>query len=141
MNDSTNYQYAFSCPTTYAGPHGLAYVDESSFYATSWYAYMVASYTINTNLTCIESLFINDSFLTSSNSGSGSRVTVDVCGRSWFLTYNFGLLIFDKQGSYLVKFSRIHYGLFDMVLTENHIMYLSDDADSKILRVNLHITI
>lgn len=89
-----------------------------------------------------EALFINTRLVTntSGNGGTGSHVTVDECQRSWVSIFNFGLFVYDTQGSLITNFNVLGRGLFDVIFIDNYVMYVSDNLGGGILRFDPGIT-
>ena len=133
-NLTRNYVYAFAIPTAYPTPHGLWYVNDSFFYATSWTQNTVFSYSTNDGITWTPSTFIDAR--TIGSAGAGSHVLVDDCQRSWFSMYNFGLGIFDSQGNFLAEFIPPLNELFHAIFMDNYVMYLSDLSGNRIVRLD-----
>ena len=137
-NVTRNYAYAYAVLLANSAPHGLWYVNDVFFYATSWAENKIYSYSYNGSTSWTEQVFAN-AWPISSSSG-GSHVTVDQSGRSWYSLYQYGVAIFDEQGVFLSSFQLIPYGLFDVMFDENYVMYLSDVVGGKIVRLDPHIT-
>ena len=53
---SFNYSFAYEVSTSYLAPHGLAYVNDSFFYATSWDGNRVYSHATSDGVTWTETL-------------------------------------------------------------------------------------
>jgi hypothetical protein len=134
-NTSTNYNFAYEQFVNYTRPHGLYYVNDTYFYGTSYNTNTVYSYSAIPNSTrWEENLFINAS--RSGASDSGAHITTDECGRFWFSSSNYSLLIFDSQGSYLDSFTITGSQIFDTLITNNYVIYLSDDNNNQIIRID-----
>jgi hypothetical protein len=54
-----NYSYVYQISTTYQSPHGLRYVNDSFFYATSWDDNSVYSHATMNGVTWTEALFVD----------------------------------------------------------------------------------
>ena len=124
--------------TPYPSPHGLWYVNDSFFYATSWGDKTIYSYSINQDLSWTEKLFVNASSITSE--GAGSHVLVDDCQRRWFSMFTPTIHIFDQQGKWIGNFSTGLTKVFDAILMDNYVMYLSDYEGGKIVRLDPNIS-
>ena len=99
-----DYSFIKNQPTSYSMPHGLLYVNDSSFYVTSWTTRNVYSYaTNNDGATWNESLYIDTQAL--SISRWGAHIMVDDCDRRWLSTSDNGLLIYNTQGQLLGTFN------------------------------------
>jgi hypothetical protein len=134
-NTSTNYSFAYEQFVNYTRPHGLYYVNDTYFYGTSYNTNTVYSYSAIPNSTrWEENLFINASRPGASD--SGAHITTDECGRFWFSFSNYSLLIFDSQGSYLDSFTITGSQIFDTIITNNYVMYLSDDINNRVIRID-----
>ena len=73
-------------------------------------------------------------------SGSdGNHVTVDECDRRWFSLGAAGLLVFDSKGALIGNYSQFTRYIFDAVITNNYVLYLSDYQSHQILRIDPHI--
>ena len=134
-NITRNYVYAFMIPTDYPTPHGLWYVNDSFFFATSWYQNSVFSYSTTDGVRWTSSTLIDGRTLASN--GAGSHVTVDDHQRLWVSMYNYGLTIFDWQGNFLNSFILpSSNGPFHMIFMDNYVMYLSDISANRIIRLD-----
>ena len=138
-SSSVNYTFAYEVPTTYSGPHGLWYVNDSFFYATSWDARSVYSHATANGVTWNQSLFAN---LNSVMSGYGStHVTVDECGRKWVSLVANKMIIYDDNGTYIGNFVLPSASIFDALFLDNYVMYLSDQSSGgNIIRLDPRIT-
>ena len=134
-NFSTDYNFNYQQLVNYSTPHGLFRVNDTFFYATSWGNNTVRSYSALENSTqWNENLFINAAPMLPS--GSGSHITVDDCGRWWFSLNNHGLRIFDDQGLFLGNMTLTNTSIFDTMITENYIFYLSDGQSHRMIRID-----
>ena len=137
-NDTKQYVLMNKTSTSYSTPHGLWYVNDSFFYTTSWDLKKIYSHSRNNSESWNESLFIDASFIGSG--GGGSHVLVDNCQRSWFSLFTDVIRIFDRQGRLIGNFSTGLNTVFDMILTDNYVMYLADYEGNRIVRLDPNIT-
>ena len=137
-NTSTvNYTYSYQLLTAYQSPHGLWYVNDSFFYATSWNGKTVYAHATADGVTWTETLFA-DTSLKASSSGA-SNMIIDECERRWITIPNSGMIIYDSGGSFLGRFTPTWSGIFDAILMPDYVMYLSDWSNNQIIRLDPHI--
>ena len=137
-NRTRDYAYVSSINTGYSAPHGLWYVNDSFFYATSWFDRTIHSYSTNDHVSWVHRPITVTGSIPSS--ASGSHLSVDDCQRLWFSIGGFGIAIFASNGSHLGNFTRVSNGLFDAIFMDNYVMYLSDNAGGRIIRLDPNIT-
>lgn len=134
-NSSTNYNIAYNQAVNYTNPHGLFFVNDTFFYTTSWAFNSIYSYSANQNNTgWKEDLFLDARSLGSAS--SGNHITIDECGRFWFSLNNYGVKIFDNQGSFLANFTITNSSIFDTMVTDNYVIYLSDTNLNRVIRID-----
>ena len=137
-NFSTNYDFAYMQPVSYLNPHGFFYVNDSFFYTTSWASNTIWSYSAVENTTqWTEHLYMN--VTQTLNASSGNHIALDECGRWWFSLSNFGLQIFDEQGIFLGEMTLTNASIFDAIVTENYVLYLSDTRSNRLIRIDPEI--
>ena len=133
-NSVRDYTYTSEMSVTSVWVHGLAYVNDSFFYSTSWATTSIYSYTTND-----DGLTWNEMLLVSAQNVSinhwGAHVTVDECQRLWLSTSDVGLLIYNAQGRLLGNFNSSWDGIFDAVFMSNYVLLLSDYSTGKIVRL------
>ena len=135
---STNYTLDYTQSVSYPLPHGLFFINDTYFYATSWGSNTVYSYSaIQGNTTWTENLFIDARSM--ATEVSGAHITTDECGRFWFSLYSNGIKIYDSQGSYLGNFSLSNSFIFDTKITDDYVIYLSDENNNQLIRLDLDI--
>jgi hypothetical protein len=134
----TNYILYYKQSVNYPYPHGLFFINDTYFYTTSWGYDTVYSYSaIQGNTTWTENLFLDPRSMATLY--SGNHITTDECGRFWFsLGYN-GIKIYDNQGSYLGNFSLSNSFIFDTIITDDYVIYLSDEDNNRLIRIDLDI--
>ena len=120
----SNGSFMYQISTSYAAPHGLTRVNDSFFYATSWDWNSVYSYTTTDGVTWSEALFVD--MRTVVNQTGGAHLTVDECGRRWVSRADSAILIYDRGGSLLGNFSVEWSSIFNVLFTNNYVMYLAD---------------
>jgi hypothetical protein len=134
-NTSTNYNFAYEQFVNYTNPHGLYYVNDTYFYTTSWQDNTVYSYSaVPNSARWNQALFINAQ--EPGASPNGNHITTDECGRFWFSSSNDSLLIFNSNGSYLDRFTITGSQIFDTLITNNYVMYLSDLNTNRVIRID-----
>ena len=134
---SHNYDYMgyqdVSCP----GPHGLSYVDDGLFYVTSFYNSTVYKYSASENGTAWnETLAVTPSPVASS---SGNHVTMDGCDRYWLSLGAGGVQVFDRAGLLVNLILPTGSNIFDALVLDNYVIYLSDNGGNTILRLDPNI--
>jgi hypothetical protein len=134
-NMSTNYNFGYGQPVNYSRPHGLFYINDTYFYATSYTDSSVYSYSaISGSSQWSENLVLDARPV--SGPSSGPHIAIDECGRFWFSLNNYDLKIFDSQGSFLGNFTFTNASIFHTIITDNYVMYLSDTNSSRIIRID-----
>ena len=137
-NTSTNYYAFYQQSVNYANPHGLVYINDSFFYATSWAANTVYSYTsIPNSYSWNQTLIINATRWASSS--NGNHIAIDECGRFWYSLGPYGLEVFDSQGTFLTNMSLPSLSIFDAIITDNYVFYISDTGTNRIIRIDPNI--
>jgi hypothetical protein len=137
-NDSViNYIFSYKQAVNYTYPHGLLRVNDSYFYATSWTGNSIYSYT-RVNSTFWNEALVDDARSMQSPSG-GHHLSIDECGRHWFSLGGAGIAIFDDAGRLLTNYNRSGNLIFDAILTNNYVLYLSDLTSNEIFRIDPHI--
>jgi hypothetical protein len=134
---STNYTFSYSQSLSNIAPHGLLYINDSFFYATSWQNNQIYSYAAINGTFWKETIVVNA--LPYVSGSDGNHVAVDECGRRWFAMGAAGLLIFDTNGALIGNYSQLSKCIFDAVLTENYVLYLSDYQSHQIFRIDPNI--
>ncbi|CAF1092409.1 unnamed protein product [Adineta steineri] len=126
--------------TKYPDPHGMWPVNDTAFYVTSWAGSTVTLFSANSSdsISWTETLMINAQPIVSSS--GGNHITIDECDRRWFSLGLGGILIFDNNGSMIGNFSFPNAQFFDMLITDNYIMYFSDILSNRIVRLDPNIT-
>ncbi|UJR34263.1 hypothetical protein I4U23_021667 [Adineta vaga] len=119
--------------------HGLITYNSSRFCASSWTTSLVYCYdALENSTTWAETFVFNSSTIRSGI--YGPFVTIDECDRYWFPSYTSFAFIFDSSGSFLGNFSLPTAVLFDILITDNYIMYFVDYSSySRIIRIDRHI--
>ena len=138
-SSSVNYTYSHSIPTSYLNPHGLWYVNDSFFYATSWGSNSVYSHATADGITWNEKLFANVNTVLS---GAGAaHVMVDECGRKWISRVASAMIIYDSGGTHIGNFTLPSAGIFDAMFMDNYVLYVTDQSGGgKVVRLDPHIT-
>jgi hypothetical protein len=138
FNRSDNYSLIYERPVSYPNPLGLLYVNDSFFYATSLYDNTIYSYSaINDSGMWTETLFLDARPLVSSP--NGYHLIIDECDRYWFVLGNSGIMIFNNQGLLLGNFTQINLIAFDAIITDNYVIYISDQINNRIIRIDPNI--
>jgi hypothetical protein len=133
-----DYHFIGSRGVSYDIPHCLFYIDDNSFYLSSWKNNTIYRYDNAGNATSwTETLVLNASSVTSGF--SGNHISVDNCGRFWFSLGTSGMRIFDSQGSLVGSFSPMGSNIFDTLILDNFAIYLSDAASNRIIRIDPNI--
>ena len=135
-----SYDYHFIGSRIVSGhnPHCLFFFDESTFYLSSWNDNTVYRYLNAGNATTwTETLVLNASSVTSVS--AGNHITIDACGRYWFSLGPAGVKIFDGQGLLLGSFYIPGSYIFDALILDNFVIYLSDPTLGRITRIDTNI--
>lgn len=136
---SRNYVLVASQTVSYQYPHGFWYVNDSYFYLISWQNNDIYSYSaVPGNSTWKEKRFLNTSTLTSSS--GGNHFAIDECDRWWVTLGSNGLYIYQNRALLQRNFTRITAFMFDIIITDNYVIYLSDTTSSKVIRMALNVT-
>ena len=135
---SYNYDYIGYQTVNYAAPHGLLYVNETFFYATSWGDGTVYAYSSSGNATSWTEKLALD--VGSSVGHINTRhVFVDQCGRYWLSSVSNGVKIISDDGFFFDTFSPMGSLPFDTFIGDNYVVYLSDPASNRLIRVDPNI--
>ncbi|CAF1133581.1 unnamed protein product [Adineta steineri] len=137
---SSDYSLFYQQTSHYVNPHGMWPINDTAFYVTSWASNTVSLFTANSSdsISWTETLMINAQPIVSSS--GGNHITIDECDRRWFSLGLGGILIFDNNGSMIGNFSFPNAQFFDMLITDNYIMYFSDILSNRIVRLDPNIT-
>jgi hypothetical protein len=135
---STNYKFFARENTTFSMPHGLWYVNNSCFYVTSWTTAAIYSYTSLNNTSWKVKLLVNASAV--GISSSGSHLLIDKCERIWLVTYSNGIYVFDKEGRRLGQVTIDSNAIIDALVTDNYVVFVSDKANGRIIRLDPQLT-
>jgi hypothetical protein len=133
-----DYTYTSQMSVASVLVHGLAYVNDTFFYSTSWESTSIYYYTTNDDgVTWIETLLVSAQSLSMHH--WGAHVTVDECQRLWLATSDIGLLIYGVQGRLLGNFNSTWNAIFDAVFMNNYVLLLADYSTGKIVRLDPQI--
>ena len=117
------------------GPHGLFYTNDALFYLTSFINNTVYKYSKSENATAwIETLVLDASLVAPSS--DGNHVLVDGCDRYWLSLGYYGIRLFDRQGSPRGSLHASGSGIFDTLMLDNYVMYLSEYLSNRITRID-----
>jgi hypothetical protein len=137
-NVSRNYNFFYQQAVNYTNPHGLWYINDTYFYATSWADNTIYSYSaVKNSTTWTQKLFLNASSV--AGSSNGNHLTIDECGRYWFSLGSWGVRIFNNQGSLLGNITQTNSSFFDTLITDDYVIYLSDTTKNQVTRIDLNI--
>ena len=131
--DFIGYQYV-SC----VNPHGLFHVDDTVFYVTSWRDNTVYSYSKTGNITRWNETLLFSAWSSVSTS-SGFHVSVDSSDRYWLSMGTFGVKIFNSQGTLLDSLYPSGFDIFDTLISDNFVLYLSDQGGYRIIRIDPNV--
>ena len=137
-NATKQYVRVNNISTSYSTPHGLWYVNDSYFYATSWDWKNIYSHSYSDSQSWNKRLFTDASSIASG--GAGSHVLIDNCQRSWFSLFTGVIRIFNGKAEWVGNFSTGLNTIFDTILTDSYVMYLSDRNGGRIVRLDPNIT-
>ena len=119
-----NCMYIHSLPTSYPAPHGLRYVNDFFFYATSWDGNSVFSHTTIDGVTWTETLFANLNVIVSS--GEVAHVMIDDCGRRWVSRASGTMIIYGSGGAHIGNFKLPSVGIFHALFMDNYVLYVAN---------------
>jgi hypothetical protein len=133
------YTYFSEQTVDFSNPHGMLPVNDTFFYVTSYGNNTVSSFEANSSnsLSWTETLLINARPIAPTS--AGDHVTIDECDRRWFSLESAGILIFDNNGSFIGNFSFLNAHFFDMLITDNYVMYFSDIQSYRVIRIDPNI--
>ena len=134
---STYYTYVYRVSFSHSSPHGLWHVNDSFFYVTSYDNNTIFSYALVNSTTWFGKLVVDARNMVSIS--GGIHVTVDPHDRLWFSLQNGSLLIYDNQGVFLQSFFYSSVPVYDLLITDNYIIYLSSDSTDRVLRFDPNI--
>ena len=132
---SHNYDYIGYQSVTAPSPHGLFYVNDTFFYATSWSNAVVYSYSISGNAASWTQTLVLDAGATAGPI-NGNHVSVDNYGRYWLSSGPNGVKVFASNGSFLGTLTPMGSSAFDLLILDNFLIYVSDYFSNRILRVD-----
>lgn len=132
-----HYTFFFNQTVKYFYPHGLLHINDSFFYATSWANNTIYSYTFVNETFWKETLIIDAGLMT--NMSGGNHVRIDECGRFWFALGPNGIFIFDSQGELIESCNYSLTNIFDLIIDENYVVYLSDIGKKQVVRIDPNI--
>lgn len=131
------YSFTYSLNTDYATPHGLWYGNDTFFQVASWNTKLIYSYSMNNSGQWNMKVFSNSV----PSSGYGSHILVDECERRWLSLYTLPtFMIYDSNGTIMTSITLNNIQAFDMLLTDDYILFISDLANGKIHRIAPNIT-
>ena len=132
---SHNYTFSGYQDLTFQGPHGLFYVNDGLFYLTSYSSGNVYKYSNAGNGTAWSgSLAVNASSV--GTSLHGNHVTIDACDRYWLSAGGAGVRLFDREGFLVGSLYATGSNIFDTLMLDNYVMYLSDKEENRIIRLD-----
>ena len=132
---SHNYDFMGEQLVSHLLPHGLFRVNDTFFYLTSHLNNTVHTYTSAGNITeWTETLVLDASSLAPPS--HGWHVTVDNGGRYWFSLGENGVVIFGSQGLPRGSLYSLSGSIVDTLIVENYVVYLSNNAWGRIIRLD-----
>jgi hypothetical protein len=135
FNASDDYNLFYEQTVNYTDPHGLLYVNDSYFYATSWSDNTIYSYSaINNSIVWMEKLFLDARPVAAGS--DGYHLKIDNCDRYWFILGGDGIKIFDNQGLFLENVTELTPFNFDAVITDDYVIYITDMISNEIVRID-----
>ena len=135
---SHNYTFIGHQYVSCVQPHGLFHVDDTVFYLTSWHDNTVYSYSKTGSITqWTQSLLFNA--WPSVGASNGFHVSVDSSDRYWFSMGTYGVKIFTSNGTLLDSLSLSGFDIFDTLIADNFVIYLSDKGANQIIRIDPHL--
>ena len=111
------------------------YLNDSFFYVTSWGDNTIYSYSATNNSVVWMQELILDATPVASVQGGG-HLRIDECGRYWFILGGNGIRIFDNQRLLLANITYLSWDMFDVVITDNYVIYFSSRTSNRIIRID-----
>ena len=136
--ESYNYDYIGYQRVNYSTPQGLFYVNDTFFYATSWSKALVYSYSSSANATSWTEKLALDA-QSSIGSMNTAHVFIDQCGRYWLSPEFSGVKLFSNNGSFLGSVAPMGLSAFDILITDNYVIYLSASGSNRLIRIDPNI--
>ena len=140
-SNSTPLEYSFSYQISvdYSSPHGFLRVNDTFFYVTSYTNNSIYSYTADSSnsTSWTQTLLVDATPVT--NTSGGTHLRIDECDRRWFSLQTNGIMIYDNQWNLIGNFSLTNSSLFDILITDNYVMYFSDNKSGRIIRIDPNI--
>ncbi len=124
-------------PVPMSEVHGIAKVNDTFLYASSWTPRTIASFKFE-NSTWTSNIFTNYTI-----TGSGSYVSVDDCGRVWYVNTVFGLVIFDSFGIQIASWNMSASSsdsIYDILFLPNYVLLVSHWQKQKVVRYDPQLT-
>ena len=122
----------------YKTPHGLVYINDTFFYAISYSNNSVYAYSNAGNATeWTEKLVLNASSLAPTS--DGNHLLLDDCDRYWLSLGKYGVRIFNSQGASFGTLQPTNSSIFDTLMLDNYVTYLSDIQSHRIIRIDPQI--
>jgi hypothetical protein len=129
------YNVSNSLITSFSYPHGLWRVNDSFFYVTSYGENSVYSFhTSDISNQWISTLVLPPTY--TNGQGGGARVTIDECGRFWSTFEIDTIFIHDQQGRYIGNWTIPNSNIFDIRITDNYLIHLTDTNNNDIMRID-----
>ena len=139
-SSSTSYNYDFIGYRNVSGqyPHGLLYIDDALFYLSLWGADTVYAFAKAGNESeWSETVAFNAA--SAAASVTSGYMTIDDCSRLWLSLGSAEVKIFDRQGSFGGSLHRPGSTIVDTLVRDNYVIYLSDTASNRIIRIDPNI--
>ena len=135
---SHNYDYSVYQDISCQFPHGLFYVDDGLFYAISFYNSTVYKYSKSENTTgWSETLAVTAPPAVPTY--SGNHVSIDDCGRYWLSLGAVRVQVSDRTGLSIDSLHPTGSYIFDTLILDNYVIYLSDNGGNRIIRLDPNI--
>ena len=135
-SSALSYNYDFIGYQTVSGqlPYGLLSVNDTFFYLTSRLDNTIYSYLSTGSTTSWTEMLVLDASSYASLF-NGVHVSIDNSDRYWFSLGSSGAKIFDNQGAFLGTVQPAGSFVFDTLIADNYVIYLSDNALGRIIRM------
>lgn len=115
----------------FAAVHGLAKWNDTLLYASTWTNRRIGVCQYQNNTWGCQS------FANATGSGSGSHITVDECGRIWYVLGTFGLRIYHPSGIEIANWN-MSLGssnqIYDILLLPNYTLIISLQHAQKLVQ-------
>ncbi|CAF1302279.1 unnamed protein product [Adineta steineri] len=137
INSPMNYTYREQIPVPLLNAHGIAQVNDTFLYVSSWSDQSIASCEYENSM-WNQKIFVNYTITT-----AGSHIAVDDCERVWFINTQFGLRIYDSSGTEISNWNMSLSStntIYDILLLPNYVLLITHVEHMKIVQYDPQMT-